>query len=219
MNDFLKKYKSWLIVGITGIFFASSILFGAYKLIGKIKATSNTVQEKTIDSENNQSRIAKIPELEAAVRSFQERESDLDATMEESKEIDFIKKLEALAEITGNKISLKIDEAVQKKAETAKPGKDVKETILGGLPYDKYITIQINLEGGYSELINFIHKIENFGYYLNVVSINAVKNASKETETQKDNSPFNASRSAGNKITFEKETIKTVITIIVYLKK
>jgi hypothetical protein len=219
MNDFLKKYKAWLIAGITGILIGGSLLFVAYSLIGKIKATSNTVQEKTIDSENNQSRIAKIPELEAAARSFQERESDLDATMDESKEIDFIKKLEALAEITGNKISLKIDEAVQKKAEAAKSGKDAKETILGGLPYDKYITVQINLEGGYSELINFIHKIENSGFYLNVISINSVKNASKEAETQKDNSPFNASHSAADKITFEKETIKTVITIVVYLKK
>lgn len=218
MRDFWKKYKLWLSILITGLLIGAAFFFIAYKLIVKIKAVSNIVQEKTIDNESNQSRIAKIPEMEAAQRSFREREADLDATLDEDKEIDFIKKLEALAEVTGNKISLKIDELDQKKAEAAKKGKNAEESILGSLPYDKYITVQINLEGGYSELVNFIHKIENSGYYLNVVSVNAVKNASKEAETQKDRSPFSVSRSGGN-ITLEKETIKTAITVVVYLKK
>jgi len=219
MTDFLKKHKAWIILILTGILISAAVFFVAYKLIVKIKAVSNIVQEKTIDSENNQSRIAKIPEMEAAERSFRERESDLSATMDEDKEIDFIKKLEALAEISGNKISLKIEEPDQKKTEAAKGSKDAKETILGSLPYDKYIAIQINLEGGYSEMINFIHKMENLGYYLNVVSISSIKNASKEENTQKDRSPFNASRSDGGKITLEKEAIKTTVTIVVYLKK
>ncbi len=218
MRDFWKKYKLWLSILITGILIGAAFFFVACKLIARIKAVSNVVQEKTIDNENSQSRIAKIPEMEAAQRSFQEREADLDATLDEDKEIDFIKKLEALAEVTGNRISLKIDEADQKKIEAAKGGKDAKESILGSLPYDKYITVQINLEGGYSELVNFIHKIENFGYYLNIVSINAVKNASAEAAAQTDRSPFSVSRSGGN-ITLEKETIKTVITVVVYLKK
>lgn len=218
MINFWKKYKLWLSILITGILIGVAFFFVAYKLIVKIKSVSDVVQEKTIDNENNQSRIAKIPEMEAAQRSFREREADLDATLDEDKEIDFIKKLEALAEVTGNRISLKIDELDQKKAEAAKKVKNAEESILGSLPYDKYITVQINLEGGYSELVNFIHKIENFGYYLNVVSINAVKNASKEAEAQKDRSPFSASRSGGN-ITLEKETIKTAITVVVYLKK
>lgn len=218
MKDFLKKYKLWLGISMAGLLIGLASFFGAYKLIGSIGAVSEVVQKKTIDNENNQSRISKIPEMEAATRSFQERENDLDATLDEGKEVDFIKKLEALAEITGNKISLKIDETDQKKPAPAKADKDIKENILANLPYDKYITVQISLEGGYSELINFIHKIENFGYYLNIVSINAVKNASKESETQKDASPFKAS-SLRDKITFEKETIKTMIIVAVYLKK
>lgn len=218
MINFWKKYKLWLSILITGILIGVAFFFVAYKLIVKIKSVSDVVQEKTIDNENNQSRIAKIPEMEAAQRSFREREADLDATLDEDKEIDFIKKLEALAEVTGNRISLKIDESDQKKAEAAKKGKNAEESILGSLPYDKYITVQINLEGGYSELVNFIHKIENFGYYLNIVSVNIIKNALKEAETQAGRSPFSASRSGGN-ITLEKETIKTVITVVVYLKK
>lgn len=218
MKDFCKKHKLGLIVSITGFLIGAAFCCIAYKLVGKIETVSDIVQEKTIDSENNQSRITKIPEMEAAERSFRERESDLDATLDESKEIDFIKKLEALAEITGNRISLKIDETDPKKPAPAKKEKDAQENILGGLPYDKYITIQINLEGEYAELINFIHKIENFNYYLNIVSINAIKNASKEAEAQKDKSLFNASRS-GNQIILERETIKTTITVVVYLKK
>jgi hypothetical protein len=218
MTDFWKKYKLWLSAGMTGILIGAAIFFGAYGLIGKINAVSNVVQEKTIDNENNQSRIAKIPELEAAARSFQERENDLDATLDESTEIDFIKKLEALAEITGNKISLKINETDPKLANAAK-AKDAKDTILGSLPYDKYITVQISLEGEYAEFINFIHKIENFSYYLNIISINAVKNASVESDTQRDRSPFGASGLTKNKITLEKETMKTAISIVVYLKK
>lgn len=208
----------WLSILITGILIVAAFFLIAYKLIVKIKSVSNVVQEKTIDNENNQSRIAKIPEMETAQRSFREREADLDAALDEDKEIDFIKKLEALAEITGNKISLKIDETDPKKIGAVKGGKDARESILGNLPYDKYITVQINLEGGYSELINFIHKIENFGYYLNIVSINAVKNVSPEASAQKDRSPFSASRS-GDQITLERDTIKTIITVVVYLKK
>lgn len=218
VKTFLKKYKLWLSVSITGILIGTALFFIAYKLIVKIKETSDVVQKKTIDNENNQSRIAKIPEMEAAQRSFLEREADLDATMGEDKEIDFIKKLEALAEITGNRISLKIDETEQKKIESAKKAKDAEKSILGSLPYDKYITVQISLEGGYSEFINFVHKVENLGYYLNIVSINAARNASQEAGTRTDRSPFSASSSGGN-ITLEKETIKSVITLVVYLKK
>ncbi|MFA4818040.1 MAG: hypothetical protein WC608_04995 [Parcubacteria group bacterium] len=219
MIDFWKKYKLWLSVAITVVLIGTALFFGAYKLIENINFTSNVVQEKTIDNENNQSRIAKIPEMEAARQSFRERESDLDASLDESTEIDFIKKLEALAEITGNKISLKINEADPAKPASAAKAKDaIKETILGSLPYDKYITVQISLEGGYAELINFIHKIENFSYYLNIISINAVKNVADQSQTQKGASPFNASRT-NEKITLEKETIKTAITIVVYLKK
>ena len=218
MTDFWKKYKLWLSAAITGLLIGTAIFFGAYELVGKINAVSDIVQEKTIDNENNQSRIAKIPEMDAAVRSFQERENDLDATLDESTEIDFIKKLEALAEITGNKISLKINEADQKAIAASQGAKNAKDTILGSLPYDKYITVQISLEGGYAELINFVHKIENFSYYLNIVSINAVKNVPDQSQASSGASPFNASGSAGNKITLEKETIKTAITIVVYLK-
>ena len=218
MKDFLKKHKLWLSVSITGILIGAAFFFGAYKLIDKIETISNVVQEKTIDNEYNQSRITEIPEMEAAVRSFQERESDLDATLDESKEIDFIKKLEALAEITGNRIDLKINEQDLKKAAAVQSAKDAKDTILGSLPYNNYITMQINLEGGYVELVNFIHKIENFGYYVNIVSVSAAKNISDQAQASSGASPFDASQS-GSKITLQNETIKTTLTIVVYLKK
>lgn len=219
MMAFLKKYKLWLSVSITGILTGAAFFFGAYKLVGNIETVSSAVQEKTVDNEYNQSRITKIPEMEAAQRSFQERETDLDATLDESKEIDFIKKLEALAEITGNRINLKINDQDQKSATAAQSAKNAKDTISGSLPSDKYITMQINLEGGYAELVNFVHKIENFGYYANIISINAAKNTTGQSQTQDNSaSPFSASR-AGDKIILVKEAIKTTLTVVVYLKK
>lgn len=215
MKEIWKKHKFWLSIMSYALFLALVFLFGIHPLVKKIVITSDAIQEKIINDEIDQARIAKIPEMENALQSFNDKENDLNVILSENSEIDFIKKLEVMAENTNNKIDLKIDEKNPNVAVAAK-SKD-RESIINTFPSNKYIVAQINLEGGYSELINFIHKLENFSYYVSIISIDAIK-----TNPEKDNisslNPF------GNKITAQKimpknATIKSTILIAAYLKK
>jgi len=210
-----KKHKFWLSILAYLLLLTAMFLFVIHPLIKEITATADAIQEKIIDNEINQSRIAKIPEMESALQSFSGKENELNVFLDENNEIDFIKQLESLADITGNKIDLKIEESQPKQAVIPK-SKEV-DDIKNSLPSDKYITVQINLEGGYSELVNFIHKLENFNYYVNIISIDAAKN-SPENDAGNNPNPF-AGNVAAKKAISGKETIKSAITIVAYLKK
>lgn len=214
MREIWKKNKIWLIIAAYMLLLTAVFIFVVCPMVGKMSETRDIIQKKIIDNEINQSRIAKIPEMEGASQAFNARKNDMNVILDKNNEIDLIRKLETLAEITGNKINLEIADDQQKKA-VAPKGKE-SEDIIKNLPSDKYILVQINLEGGYSELINFIHKLENFNYYVNIVSINASKDFSEEVGNNAN--PYAGDRASEKNLNF-KEIIKSKIAAAVYLKK
>jgi hypothetical protein len=216
---FFKRYKFYLNISIFAILLGVGLFFGASWLVKKIKTTADLIQERIIDDEINQMRIAKIPEMESVQQLFNEKESDFNVILDENSEVDFIKKLESLAENTGNRINLKILEGEKKDTAPAVKGAKEKsgEEIKKNLASDKYIIIQINLEGDYMKLLNFIHKLETFNYYANIVSIDVVKSIIEEKDP-KLNTAYAARNNAEQKI-MEKEILQSVITVAVYIKK
>jgi len=198
MKNIWKKYDIWInIAGFVAIL-VLVLFFVVFPLQAGIQNNSDGIQRKIIDDNMNKSRISKIPEMEKVEAAFAENKNNLDIILNSDNEVDFIKKVESLAEETGNKIDLKIDDAdssIQKPVAAKKDPDDIKSN----LPYPKYLSIQINLEGNYDGTLNFIHKLENMNYYVNIISLSMVKSVPNQIGASGGNtSPFQASTLGAN---------------------
>jgi hypothetical protein len=213
MINIWKKYN--ILINIAGflVVLVLVLFFVIFPLQTSIQKNSDEIQRNIINSEMNRSRVSKIPEMEKVETAFAENKNNLNIILNSENEVDFIKKIESLAEETGNKIDLKIDETGSKNQKPAVASKDPSD-IKNNLPYAKYLSIQINLEGDYSGALNFIHKLENMNYYVNIISLNMVKSLQDKTTNNGDKaSPFR-----NNAIATGGDVLKSTLGVIVYLE-
>lgn len=179
MKDFWKKYKLWINIVIYVSFSATLFLFIVRPLLSGIQEKSDEIEKVKIDNQISQERIAKLPEMGELHAVFAEEQKNLSVVLDQNNSVDFIKRLELLAQETGNKISLKIDDSssVAKSANDSKAGKGKKdaESILSNLPMENYISMEITLEGKYENFIQFLYKLENLNYYVNIISLSLAK--------------------------------------------
>ncbi len=231
MKEIFKKYKI-LIVTLTFLVLLLTIIFFVAKpFVNRIKEKADNIQKKKLDNQMDKKRIVQIPEMEEDEKNILGNEEEIDVILNHNGEVEFIKKLEEIAEQTGNKMTLNVDEKTANSKVKADGRKDDKEkSILNNLSYGDYINIKITLEGNYLEFINFINKLENFRYYVNIISLDLKKNV-KITEGINSEAPKSGSIfSAPNPESLpknelekviskkEKDTLLSTINIIVYIK-
>ncbi|MFA5993651.1 MAG: hypothetical protein WC823_01680 [Parcubacteria group bacterium] len=211
MKDFLKKNKIALAIviyfGIVGSFFYFLILPIQNKIVGK----ASDIQQEKIDQDITKKKIMTVPVMEKDYQRYKENEGNLDVIINQAQDVEFIKELERMAEETNNKIEFKIQE-IKATDKTKKPTTDIK----GKLVYTSFLSMQVALEGDYSSLLNFIHKVENYKNYVNIMSIRSEK-ISLDTGAVVSANPFVAV-SEVKKIN-TKEVLNSILDIVVYIKK
>jgi hypothetical protein len=221
MKNFYKKYKVQVILAGYILFLGVFIYGGIFTMIKNIQGRADEIQKKIIDNEIDKKNLAKIPQLMSDYEIFSAGRSNLNVILKKESEIEFIQSLENLAIETGNEISLKLIEeenspVKDNQAKTKAKEKD-KLDIKSNLPYEKYITIQLELKGKYPQLMGFLEKIENMEYYVNVVAFD-LKKEEKSGETKTSN-PFVSSGSvAAPEETPPEEILKSLIDLVVYIK-
>ena len=206
MINKLKQHKILVNISFFSVVTVVIMFFVAMPLIRKIKIQTDEIQQKIMDREINQSRLAKLPEMEKRHEIFASQQKNLEVIINSDQEVDLIKKLESLAEETGNKLTLKIND---ENGKTPQKGDDIKSK----LPYNNYIVMQLSLEGYYEGFINFIHKLENLNNFVNVTSISLAKAV---VENQENNG---SAGYANNESVPSKEILKSSIEVVVYVKK
>jgi len=220
MADFWKKYNIWISSTLFLVLAGGLVWFVILPLEKNIRASADNIQITAIDDSLNQARIAKIPEMEKAEAAFTENKNNLDIMLNSDNEVDFIKSLESLAQETNNKIDLKIEDNTPVSPATA-PGKKDPDDIRANLPYDSYLSFQINLQGKYGDALNFIHKLENMNYYVNVISFSMAKGSVDLSSSDTAVSPF-GSGSAAQGTDMQPQSIpvlKSSLEAVVYLHK
>lgn len=220
MKDFIKKYKVSILTLSIAILIGGFLYGGIFYLIKSIKSNADEVQRKKIDREINQKKLAKMSQMQEASAELEKNEKRLKGFLNEKEEIDFIKKIEKLAEETQNKIDLKINEEIQKDKKKVKVKKEESKIKLSD--YD-YISLQANLSGNYENLYNFIKKLENFEYYVNIISISSNLEEDKATSATFNENPF-VDENSNKQPAVEPEIkpkflLKTQINLVAYVKK
>ncbi len=220
------KYKIIIIILIYLLVAGLLMFFLGMPLIHKIKNKSNQIQEDLIDQKIKQSRLSKLPCMKNDLIEYQNKSKDLAVLFDSGNEVEFIEDIEAIADKTGNSIKLKIGDPVNTSKITKPKKNKLTKNILSDITYKKYFPMQINLQGNYVGLVNFIYQLENFKFYINVVSIDSKKQKVvsniNQMNTDSTNGIFSLkSQKRQNEITKneKKEILNSDIKVLVYLKQ
>ncbi len=216
MKEFIRKYKLNLSVCAYLVAVALAFYFLFFPLVDGIRSKADEIERKEIDAQIYQAKLDGIPSMEKKYVLAKDGESKLDVIVHADGEVDMIKELETMAGQTGNKIQFQ----VQDTADGAGKSKPAAGSIKSKLSDQNYLSMQIALEGSYDDLIYFLHKLENYKDYINVVSFSSEKiqadNGSAAPAANQPN-PFAGSQAKSSAPSHE--ILNTILDVVVYLKK
>jgi len=218
MKNFLNKYKVQLVVIIYFIAIVAFLYFLVFQYVNQIASTADEIQQSRVDGEINEKKLSNIANMEGDYNKFKENESKLDITISADNEVDFIKELESLAEKTGNKIELQIKDQKDVKPTASTKIKPGEENIKDKLVNSNYLSMQIAIEGSYAGLLDFLHKLENYKNFVNVMSVSSEKKSVDALVVSSN--PFAAADQAQKKnAAVEGEVLNSILDVVIYIKK
>jgi hypothetical protein len=235
MKEIWKKYKLSITTLVFLVLLLALIFFLANPLVKRTKEKADDIQKKMLDNQVDREKVGRISQMEETDKSIRGKSGEIDAVLSRDDEVEFIKKLEKVADETGNAMTLVVDDinansVARPRASAGK--KDGEKSILESLSCDSYISMKINLEGNYTGLINFLNKLENFEHYVNIISLESRKSAEVSEEEVAVETPINGdifsvpqSNASPNSVLQkkiskkEKDILSSTINIIVYTKK
>lgn len=178
MKELWKDKKFWIVFAAELLFIFLSAYFIFRPLVKGIISKADKIQETKIDRELLSARLSKIGESRNEHQKLASGVSKMDVLLGPEEEVDFFKELEQIAAGARSEVSFKIIEEAKKDVKSTIPTtvlEKEKKEMLDSLSYKNYFILQINLEGDYHGLVNFLHKLENLDHYLTVISIDAQK--------------------------------------------
>jgi Tfp pilus assembly protein PilO len=226
MKRYFSKYKIALAIVVYLIIVGAIFYWLINPFFGKITASNDKMQQTIIDQENKRKRLAEVPHLKDQFEMSKEEGGKMLPLPDAGNAVDLIKRMEKIAEETGNSIIIEVksDTSATGPKKSVKP-EDIKETIKSNLPSADYFEMSLKLTGKYSDLINFIKKLEALEYYADIISVNAVARA-ETPQGEKSSDLIFAPNSNGAEAKPEvvvpenKETvIDSSIGVVFYIKK
>lgn len=230
MKKIWKSHKIKIIALAYLLISAALMYFTVVFMMRRIIIKSDEIQALILDREIENSRIGAISRMEGDYTYSEENKKMLEVMLSREEGVDFIKKMENIAQETGNSISFSVDEMGNKDAKpkvVTKKDAPKEKTIKEALAYANYISIQIDLKGDYVGFISFLNKLENTRNYVNIVSIGSkVEKESEDGSGNKNSSdigvftPTSAvSKDEKQGEKKEKNILHSVIDVVVYTKQ
>jgi len=207
MNNTLKKYRlTFIAFLILGIMILTAV-FGIAPMYKKVLVLRDDIQKEMAKKENQEKQIKRLPELKTQYENVIKEEGHLDILLTEERVVPFIQTIEGLAIVTGTEIKIqsndaKIEEPVKKKivsdnkgdSEDVSQSETKKEKTLGNsLPYDNYLRLTLTVKGDYSELVDFLAKLETLPVALDVLGMDIHQPLREDDTTEGDVRSVNSS--------------------------
>ncbi len=201
MKNFWKKHKIFVAVGVFLLVVLPLLCWAASYMIKRIQIKAELIQERIVDNDLEKSKIDKIPKMDEVNAEFEKNKNATGVILNSNNKVDFIKYIESLAADTNNEIEIKVlndnpNVSVANNTTKAKVKKntadDGEKNIEEQLPYKQYVSMEVDLTGDYGDFLNFVHKLENNKYYVNILSFNLQKElVNKDNSLKKQNSASN----------------------------
>lgn len=228
MKKFWKKHRITVAPALYVLIMGALFYFVIKPLLNRIDSSADKIQEIIINQENKEKRLGELPKLKEQFGLVEKKEGELIPLLLEDKAVGLIEKLEKIAEDSGNKITIEMQDnkmkgAAGKKTESVKKeaGKD---DLRSDLPSSDYLEMKIKLSGNYNNFVKFVEKIEAVEFYSDIVSINIVPGGDLFSNHSTGNSIFTSANTDQTKKEPEKENNKearldSIIDIMFYLEK
>jgi hypothetical protein len=235
MKIFWKKHRISISIVAFILIVAPAFFWATAFLVKRIQSRADLIQQKITDNDLEKLKIEKIPKMEEANAEFERNKNAVGIILSADSKVDFIRYIEELAGATNNRIEIKILNDDQNKLlakEGAKPSakktkEDEKKSIEEQLSYRQYITMQLSLWGDYQSFLNFVHRLENNKYYVNIISLDLQKSFLDEDGSPKNQkagsndvffSPAPTSDTGSPKVEEAKPILKSLLNIIIYVE-
>jgi hypothetical protein len=227
MKDFFQIQREGIAIFIYIGAIVVLIYFVVLPLIAYIDRTKNQIQEEYVKQEIKEQQIKELPKIEAQYNVLKNNEKSIDVLLEKDNAIELIKRLEEIAQDSGNDISISIqNSAAQKNTMTVvKDNANIDDGLIKSLPSADYLQIKITLTGDYNAVVKFIHLIENFEYYCDILAIKInqkeEQNKISEIGTKISTNPFdsNKEKNIEETINSNDNKLEAILDVVFYTKK
>lgn len=249
--SFPKKYQSLVVLLSLLAAMGGIVWLGVFPLERSVRNTMRAIEEFHAGRENQERQIKRLPELQAQYDVILANEQTLDILITEDEVVDFVKTVEGLAKVQNitlnitskdggkmsepKKVVAKPKSVSSGSADLADEKTSVKESpvsIMDSVPYDRYLSLSIEVEGSYRDVVAFLGRLETLPFGLDVIGIE-VKMKAKEgdRESSRPLSPSNPFAVLGDakEISVQQplpegliqgeDTLEAVFDVLVYVKK
>ncbi|HBI17427.1 MAG: hypothetical protein UR60_C0016G0007 [Candidatus Moranbacteria bacterium GW2011_GWF2_34_56] len=170
-NNFFKKNKLYLIIGVLAVIWVCFIFFVILPSLNSLRSDYDSVQMKLLEIQNSENKLSKLNILKSNFEEVDSKKENLGTVFHKDNIVFLVKELELIAQKTGNRIKISVDEENKKILEVKKDKANKEENeLLKSLPSENFFSIKINLIGDYNGLIKFVDKLNNIKYYNSVTS-------------------------------------------------
>lgn len=178
MKNFFQKQRELLAVIIYIGFILAVVYFIIIPLLSRINGVQDQIQEEKINQEIKEQSLTDLPKMQEQYENLQNNEKMVDVLFDRNRAVELIEKMEKLAQESGNEITISVQEKEPVKDVPSKAKKKTNDTeekepasIMENLPSSEYMQMKLELKGEFNTAVNFIHKLENFEYYCDIVGI------------------------------------------------
>ena len=209
MKNFLKKQKEAIVLISYPLLVAALVYFGIMPILNRINNINEQIQEENLQQESAKKHLDELPKIEEQYSELKKSEDLINVLLDNNSAVVLIERLEKLAEDSGNKISIVIqDKDVSKKAVnnsvSLKTAKSDEKTLVDSLPDKNYLQMKITLVGNYNEIMSFIYSLERFEYYSDIIGIQLTNDNNGKIENKSSSvsvgisNPFSGSSGVQN---------------------
>ena len=190
-NKISNKYTPFIIPAILLVAIVGLVVFVLKPGVDKLRSDSDRIQEKLIELDIEKEKIDELPKLKNQFLKVNSHEKELDVLFSQDNIIGLVQELEKAAEETSNIISISVEEGTDTivKANVGKNEKagddEKKELLLADFSEEEYFLVDVDVKGTYSELLNFIARINKLNYYNSIINFEIVP--SEDDEYKKNN--------------------------------
>ena len=172
MKKFFQKKREIIIILVYIGIVVVLLYFVILPLIGRINSKKDQIQEEYVKQEIKQQQISELPKMEEQYNILQNNGKSVDVLLDKNDAVVLIEKLEKLAQDSGNKISISIQNTEnQKNVPVVKIKPSAEDELVNNLPSTDYLRMKIIITGNYNAIVNFVHSLESFEYYCDIVAI------------------------------------------------
>ncbi|NTW26958.1 MAG: hypothetical protein HGA36_01400 [Candidatus Moranbacteria bacterium] len=183
MKNFFHKQREIIAVLSFVAIAAGLVYFVIMPLIARISGINDQIQQEVMKQEGVKMQIEQLPKVQKQYQALQEGGDLANVFLDQNKAVELIERLEKLAEITNNVITIAVQEKAPEVAKktTSRSSAPTEETLISGLPSPNYLQMKITLIGNYDSIVSFIDALEKFEYYADIVAIQMNKNDEADT--------------------------------------